>query len=274
MSAFGMGLGTIKHAARRKLHDLLTAPPVEAALARLTRDRLATGLVARLAPANQQYQHPAYRQVIRHGITYLLDISDHHDWMVYWGLTADRPGELYLNLQPGSVVFDVGTNIGEVCMTAAALVGPSGMVYAFEPDPQVFRRLTGNLALNRFGNVFAANLGLGARASSGESRHLDTLDDFVSQRGLTRLDVLRVDTGGAAFSVLEGALASVGRFRPRLFVEVCDTRLRGQGSSAVALIDLLYAAGYRLHRTGTGEPIDRRSDLTGPITVIGRPNRA
>jgi FkbM family methyltransferase len=290
-----MGWGAdIRRAAVEKVQELFTVPPLEAALARFTRDHQLSDLVARLAPANRQYQHPAYRQVIRHGITFMLDISDYQDWILYWGLTTDRASELYLLLQPDYVVFDVGTSLGEVCMTAAGLVGPQGMVYAFEPDPISFRKLTGNLALNRFGNIFASNLGLGDRPATrqmvvdpgnrGSSRvqrhpapgesfsiHIETLDSFVAQRELQRLDVLKVDVEGFELSVLKGAHQALGRFRPRLFVTVSDRNLRQQGGSAVELIAFIRAAGYSVHRAGTGEEIDERADFGVGFEVICRP---
>jgi len=291
-----MGLvETIKRAAVEKVHGLFTVPPLETALARLTRDHQLSDLVARLAPANLQYQHPAYRQVIRHGITFMLDISDYQDWILYWGLTTDRASELYLLLQPDHVMFDVGTNIGEVCMTAAGLVGPRGMVYAFEPDPISFRKLTGNLALNRFGNIFASNVGLGDAPATlqmkvdcptnrGANRiqrgpqtgdtfsiHIDTLDAFVAQRELRRLDMIKIDVEGFELSVLKGAHQALTRFRPRLFVEVSDRNLRQQGTNAAELIAFIRAAGYSVHRTGTGEEIDERHDFGGAFDVICRP---
>jgi FkbM family methyltransferase len=291
-----MGWGaSIKRVAVEKVHELFTVPPLETALARFTRDHEIFDFVAKLAPVNLQYEAPAYRQVIRNGITFLLDISDYQDWIVYWGITTDRPSELYLLLKPDDVVFDVGTNIGEVCMTAAGLVGPGGMVYAFEPDPVSFRKLTGNLALNRFGNIFASNIGLGEAPATlqmkvdcptnrggnriqrepgpGESFsiHLDTLDRFVAQRELTRLDMIKIDVEGYELAVLKGAHQSLTRFRPRLFVEVSERNLRQQGASAAQLIAFIRAAGYKVHRAHTGEEIDERSSFDLGFDVICRP---
>ena len=46
-------------------------------------------------------------------------------------------------------------------MDFARLVGPTGMVYAFEAHPFFFNVLSGNLALNAVQNVKAFNKALG-----------------------------------------------------------------------------------------------------------------
>ncbi len=45
------------------------------------------------------------------------------------------------HLAPGSIFIDVGANMGYWSAVAAALVGPSGEVHAFEPVPDFFRSL-------------------------------------------------------------------------------------------------------------------------------------
>lgn len=54
------------------------------------------------------------------------------------------------NLRPGDVFVDVGSNRGFFTMLAADLVGPSGRVYAFEPNPSVFADLTEHVRRNSF----------------------------------------------------------------------------------------------------------------------------
>jgi FkbM family methyltransferase len=292
-----MGWGSvIKQAAKDGVHTLFSVPPLEAALSRFTRDHEISDLVARLAPINLQYKHPTYRHVIRNGIRFKLDISDYQDWIVYWGITTDRPEELYLLIQPDAVVFDVGSNIGEVCLKTAARVGPGGTVYAFEPDPITFRKFTSNLALNPFGNIFASNVGLGAEPATLEMRVdcptnrggnrvaregdsgerfpvlIETLDRFAAQRALQRLDVIKIDVEGFELAVLKGAHESLARFRPRLFIEVSDVNLRQQNASAAQLVAFIRAAGYRVNDARSGQELDENSPFADhSIDIIGRP---
>ena len=39
-------------------------------------------------------------------------------------------------VNPGDVVFDVGVHAGYYTRLAARLVGPTGSIYAFEPEPE------------------------------------------------------------------------------------------------------------------------------------------
>src|SRR5580658_10208738 len=60
---------------------------------------------------------------------------------------------LAANVKPGSVMWDVGANVGFLTLIAARLVGPNGQVVAFEPLPSNCEAIRRNLALNQMGNV-------------------------------------------------------------------------------------------------------------------------
>lgn len=51
-------------------------------------------------------------------------------------------------LKPGDVFVDVGANIGYYSVIAAAAVGETGAVYAFEPNARIRNRLKRNVELN------------------------------------------------------------------------------------------------------------------------------
>jgi FkbM family methyltransferase len=53
----------------------------------------------------------------------------------------------------GSTVFDVGAHVGEWTLLFSELVGPSGRVVAFEPDPVARASLRNNLEMNGISNV-------------------------------------------------------------------------------------------------------------------------
>ena len=56
-------------------------------------------------------------------------------------------------IKPGQTVIDVGANIGYYTLQFAKLVGPTGHVYAFEPDPENYKLLCRNVAQNGYANV-------------------------------------------------------------------------------------------------------------------------
>src|SRR5471030_1335956 len=63
-------------------------------------------------------------------------------------------GEVFARvLRQGDTAIDVGGNAGFFTMLGAALVGSSGHMLSFEPDPANCARLRQNIALNSFGQV-------------------------------------------------------------------------------------------------------------------------
>lgn len=69
-------------------------------------------------------------------------------------------------LELGQTVIDIGANIGCFAVAAAKRVGPSGRVFAIEPEESTFRQLERNIALNGLANVTALRLAVGG--SEGE----------------------------------------------------------------------------------------------------------
>jgi len=92
-----------------------------------------------------------------------LDLSDFHQRLAYFmgGSTElELIGLLDAVLRPGDVFVDGGANIGLVSLHAAALVGPSGAVHAFEPLPPVFDELRWHAETNGLRQITCHNLGL------------------------------------------------------------------------------------------------------------------
>src|SRR4029077_12076424 len=56
-------------------------------------------------------------------------------------------------LQPGMGFYDLGANIGFFSLLAAKLVGTTGKVFSFEPDPENAGRLVRNIERNGFTNA-------------------------------------------------------------------------------------------------------------------------
>jgi FkbM family methyltransferase len=65
-------------------------------------------------------------------------------------------GAFTARLKPGLTVVDVGANYGYYSLLAAATVGTSGRVYAFEPNPRTFEVLMKNIHVNWFDSIVSA----------------------------------------------------------------------------------------------------------------------
>lgn len=159
---------------------------------------------------------------------------------------ADHSNDFYANalnrLQTGAVVFDVGANVG---LTAAMAAMKADRVYAFEPSPTTFSYLSSTIEISAISErVEAYNCGLGDRngelnffedQTSGSASHLitsdtlarqssikvpvQTLDHFVSQKSIDRLDLIKIDVEGFEIDVLRGAAETIRRLRPSALIE-------------------------------------------------------
>ncbi len=174
-------------------------------------------------------------------------------------------------LKPGSTFVDVGANWGYFSLAAAGVVGLTGRVVSFEPDPRLFAMLEANVAANGFGNV--QTIRAAAAASKGElqltgfeendgnwglTRVSDTnrpadftaratpLDEELDRLGIGPVDLVKMDIEGAEDLALEGMAAGlrVGRYT-RLLVELHPTLLAKRGLNAESVIEGLLAVGFR-----------------------------
>ncbi|HSU65924.1 MAG TPA: FkbM family methyltransferase [Tepidisphaeraceae bacterium] len=190
-------------------------------------------------------------------------------------------------IRPGMVCMDVGANLGEMALHMAGRVGPSGRVYAFEPVPSVMDRLRLHAERNQvqailepvplalsdrcgeeeiaFAGADADNQGLASLVQGGrpETSHhqiipTSTLDEFVSSRGIERLDLIKVDIQGAEMRFLAGAEQTLRRYGPELLIEISPDDLAGAGANSRDLCLRIESLGYRIHRVARdGTPGDR-----------------
>ncbi len=174
------------------------------------------------------------------------------------------PGEAELFrklLHPGAIVVEVGANIGAHTVELSRMVGPQGVVVAFEPQRIVFQTLCANLALNSCANVHAFPFAIGAApgqiivpalppdqpanfggvsllgATAGETVPLRALDEFQ----LPHCEVIKLDLEGMEVEALRGGAAFIARHRPILYVE------NDREERSAELIGLLRSWDYRLY---------------------------
>jgi len=170
-------------------------------------------------------------------------------------------------VRPGSVVIDVGANVGFFTRKFAGWVSDGGKVLAIEPEPvnvESLRRTVARAGLNSVVEIIEAV----AAESEGE-HHLvvnpdhpgdhrigetglkvrsTTIDSLVAWNGWQTVSLMKIDVQGAEELVLVGAEETLERFHPALFVEVDDNALRRLGSNANRLLDFLWTRGYLPHR--------------------------
>lgn len=129
--------------------------------------------------------------------------------------------------QLGSVVIDVGANIGVFSLWAANLIGKTGRLVAIEPNPVSYLHLQRSLhsltppvdsvsvacgeyetdAVLHFEAGFTVSSSLESFVEADESAniHVRRLDSILEELGIDHIDMLKVDVEGAEESVLRGA---------------------------------------------------------------------
>lgn len=216
-------------------------------------------------------------------------------------------------LEQGMTVLDIGAHHGYHTLLASLRVGKSGRVFSFEPSDRERRALLRNVRLNRCKNVDVQALALGAESKTAELHVVDgvetgcnslappnagggvsaqavrvtKLDDWMSGRGIDRVDFVKLDVEGGERDVLRGAerLLTVAP-RPIILAEVQDIRTAPWGYGAKVIIDHLSDRDYKwfsLLEEGCLAPLDvsaqgfdgnfvacpseRLSELAGRVTV-------
>lgn len=157
----------------------------------------------------------------------------------------------------GATVWDLGAHIGYHSLAFAALVGETGKVVAFEPNPHNFQRLSQNIeknsdiskritlmtcALSNFDGqsefFFSSEVDNGKSSGShleeaivpeeksaydGFKKELvqtAKADTLLKQNFASMPSIIKIDVEGAESLVLEGAVELLSKYKPLLLIEV------------------------------------------------------
>ena len=173
------------------------------------------------------------------------------------------------------VIFDVGANMGIYSLTALA-ANSGATVHAFEPTPEIAARLRNTAAMNNLRRLIVNELAVadwngqaalqrcrGGDGSNGGMNYITSndlektseavavvsLDSYCTDRGIDRIDLIKLDIQGMEYSALVGAgrlfkTSKIGT----LFIEL---NWAGHGATfcpATELVRLLDSAGYKFSK--------------------------
>lgn len=208
--------------------------------------------------------------------------------------TADEQGVVQMLrrlLREGDVFFDLGANLGFYSCYSLPLCGRSGAVHAFEANPSLIPHLRRSVELNReFGSIHLNALAVGKESGGylplydperigGSSLYahkwlnrdskvlvpIVTIDEYIREKGIKRIDVMKIDIEGAELDALQGMEETLRVCPPKVII--CElTLLPGrddplrsspevmQRAAAAAdpreLADFLKRRGYELWNIG------------------------
>ncbi|MGW6935598.1 FkbM family methyltransferase [Lentzea sp. NPDC054927] len=185
-------------------------------------------------------------------------------------------------IKPGDVCVDVGAALGLYTVTLSRLVGPLGTVHSVEPLVFAHPALSYALRPREGRNIQRHSVALGNSQGrevmsvpvrhgspvTGRSfltvgakglgsneefdQHLDvlvkadTLDHFVEEHGIGKLDFVKADVEGAELRVLEGAKETIERLKPAFLLEIEERHVERFGYHAKDVADFLAERGYRM----------------------------
>lgn len=146
-------------------------------------------------------------------------------------------------IKEGSIVVDIGANIGYYALMESRLVSKKGKVYAIEPSPNNFYFLKRNISLNNYNNIETFQIGIGDKKGTAKmyiSAHsnlnslvsqrnreiiktininLTTLDDFFKNKKYP--DFIRMDVEGYEYNIIKGMKNTLEAKKPlELFIEL------------------------------------------------------
>ena len=146
-------------------------------------------------------------------------------------------------LREGDCVIDVGANIGGVAIAFSRMVGPTGLVYAFEANSLILPRLKRDLEINGATNVKIIPKAVWSTSgellpfyceisyySSGSgsirkpTKYIEilvetiSLDDFFKQQKIIPR-LIKMDIEGAEIWALKGAAQTIENYRPIFILE-------------------------------------------------------
>jgi len=229
--------------------------------------------------------------VVRDGVSYELDLSQGIDFAIYLDQFERTTARALRRLtEPGSLVLDIGANVGAHTLRLASLVGPNGQVFAFEPTDFAFGKLQRNLSLNPQlasrvlpfncfltesgetdvpGAIYsswplvggtelhAKHLGREMRTASARAQ---SLDSALSEHAGRKVQLVKLDVDGYECQVLRGASRMLRIDRPIFVMELAPYVLEERGSSLAELLSFFVPHGYALFAEETEKRLPSRAD--------------
>lgn len=147
----------------------------------------------------------------------------------------------FYKVSPGDIVIDAGANCGHLSVFFSKLVGQNGKIFAFEPDKFNIERIHKNIGLNKdlTDNITIQDLLLwdknewidfyeaGTVGSSAiwmpDGEHLVkkqavTIDDWVNNNKIQKLDFIKMDIEGAEIEALDGCVETIKTLQPNFAI--------------------------------------------------------
>jgi FkbM family methyltransferase len=221
-------------------------------------------------------------------ILFYINISKYNGWRTYYNLFPVGTQNLFEIITSKFIIIDVGANLGYYTLNFAKKAR-KGTVISFEPYEPNFKKLQNNIKINDFSNIYPYRIALGHINSKISLNVLNDnnlgmiqveeikdsnnlmiqapimmLDDFIKKNYYHRpIDLIKIDIEGYELNFIKGAINTIKKFTPILFIELSDINLKEYGHSASELIKKLEELGYNsIIDANSGNEVKSFYDLT------------
>ena len=186
-------------------------------------------------------------------------------------------------LNSGDVILDIGGNVGLVSLLLLHDNPDIGEIYSFEPLPVTFEKMKKNLSLNgNPEKIHPVNIGMsnksgsfdfylpGADEAASMQPNMDdyymresidgiytgrkkmekivcqvsTIDDFIAQRKIKKVNFIKIDVEGNGHNVLLGGADVLAKYKPIVYVEMLRKHAERFGYHPNDTIEYMNMLGY------------------------------
>lgn len=241
------------------------------------------------------FLHKEKYNIRRSKINYEIDISEGIDLSIFlFGCFQKHViNNKYISIPRDAVIFDIGANIGAMTLKFAQKA-PNGRVYAFEPTDYAYKKLIKNISLNPglkeritpvqkfFGKKTTTIHGMKAYSSWKINKKVNqahpfhggsirsavnisaiSIDDFCRENDIKRLNLIKIDTDGYEYQVLQGAQKTLLELSPTIIFEIGLSQFNEYNVKVKfeQFLDFFLSKGYRLINSKNGNVITKDNYL-------------
>jgi FkbM family methyltransferase len=237
-------------------------------------------VLRKVMPRARAYRHERFEYRLSPTLKMVLDRRDYSQWRIFsGGLHINNRIFQYIPVNPFQFeVIDIGANIGGYTVLLSLEMDVENFnVHLFEPNPLILPGLnenirllqSANLAVNATVNEYALGEKEGRAPLKVNENHsgistfgntkrqftktidvdVTLLDNYVAEKSLRQIDLIKLDVESFEPSVLNGARKTISRLRPPIYFEYQKEWFDNYSENYLTdLIYFLYAQGYVFYR--------------------------
>ena len=130
-----------------------------------------------------------------------------------------------------AVIFDIGAWKGDTAYFFSKKCSDNAQIYAFEPDNYAYEILQKIKNKYKLNNVITKNILFSnaekeidfvsmIKNTPASKKNAITIDKFVEENNIEKIDYIKMDVEGAERTILEGAIKTIKKFKPHLAIAI------------------------------------------------------